>query len=163
MEKNDIAYTKQEIDDLINERKAIDDKIAIKNQHLNHLLSKQRESIFEKYGKPGVTHFLFSRDQYSHLPLIRAVTLYEIKEEDSWGINLGCLIVTYDTHEKEPTCKSCYYECSKNYFCGLFDEKEADIIRVTNESLADKMLLKMTKTYISAENYKEYINLLKEY
>ena len=163
MEKNDIIYTKQEIDDLIKERKAIDDKIAIKNQHLNQLLSKQREGIFERYGKPGVTHFLFSRDVSSYLPLIRAITLYEIKEEDSWGTSLGCLIVTYDKHEKEPTCKSCYYECSKNYFCDLFNEKEVDIISVTSESIADRMLLKMVKTCISVENYKEYINLLQQF
>ena len=158
MENNELALTKKEINDLMRVRISIDDKIAIKQARLEYLEEKERETTIDKYAIPGTTHFIFSKDPANKIPLITAITIYEICEDGS----ISCLLVRYDVDSMDGyTCKSTYYsECSRIYFSMLFNSDDHDVITATKESAVDDMLLRMIRTTITPETYKDYKALL---
>ena len=139
-------------------RTSIDDKLAIKKARLEYLEEKERECTIDKYAIPGTTHFIFSKDPSNKIPLITAITVYEICEDGS----ISCLLVRYDTDSMDGyTCKSTYYsECSRIYFSMLFNSADHEVITVTKESAIDDMLLRMIRTTITPETYKDYKALL---
>ena len=158
MESNELEFTKKEINDLMRVRTSIDDKIAVKKARLEYLEEKERSVTYEKYAVPGTTHFIFSKDPANKIPLITAITVYDICEDGS----ISCLLVRYDTDSMDGyTCKSTYYSaCSKIYFSMLFNSTDHDVITTTKESAIDDMLLRMIRTTITPETYTEYKALL---
>ncbi len=159
MENNELEFTKKEINDLMRVRTSIDDKIAVKKARLEYLEEKERSITYEKYAVPGTTHFIFSKDPSNKIPLITAITVYDICEDGS----ISCLLVRYDVDSMDGyTCKSTYYSaCSKIYFSMLFNSTDHDVITTTKESAIDDMLLRMIRTTITPETYTEYKALLR--
>ena len=158
MEKSETVIIKEEINKLNKDKISIEDKIAVKKARLEYLEEKERSVTYEKYAVPGTTHFIFSKDPSNKIPLITAITVYDICEDGS----ISCLLVRYDTDSMDGyTCKSTYYSaCSKIYFSMLFNSTDHDIITTTKESAIDDMLLRMIRTTITPETYAEYKALL---